>query len=205
MKNKKNFLNILYNPYNSKNYNVSKKLLLNNHFLIKYTSMFRLFLSIMFILISYNSYADKNMMIGSLGKSEEVNRTIKVIMYDNYYEPSSFNIKSGETIKFEVVNAGELVHEFNIANAMMHKKHQPEMERMVENEILLADSIDKEKMKKMAKMDKSMGHSHSNSVLLEPNEKGDIVWKFENAMNIEIACNVPGHYQVGMIAKVDIK
>ena len=200
-----NFLSIPNNLYVSKNYNVSKKLLLNNHFLIKYTNMFRLFLSIMFILISNNSYADKNMMIGSLGKPEEVNRIIKVIMYDNYYEPNSFNIKSGETIKFEVVNAGELVHEFNIANAMMHKKHQPEMERMVENEILLADSIDKEKMKKMAKMDKSMGHSHSNSVLLEPNEKGDIVWKFENAMNIEIACNVPGHYQIGMIAKVDIK
>ena len=167
--------------------------------------MLKKFLVIAIILISFKSYADKNMMIGSLGKPEEVNRVIKVIMHDNYYEPSSFNIKSGETIKFEVVNAGELVHEFNIANAMMHKKHQPEMEKMVENEILLADSIDKEKMTKMAKMDKSMGHSHSNSVLLEPNERGDIVWKFENAMNIEIACNVPGHYQVGMIANVDIK
>ncbi len=176
--------------------------------------MNKLILIILFILISFKSFADKNMMIGSLGKVQEINRTIKVVMYDNYYEPNSFNIKSGETIKFEVVNAGELVHEFNIANAMMHKKHQPEMEKMVENEILLADSIneilladsiDKEKMKKMAKMDKSMGHSHSNSVLLEPNEKGDIVWKFENAMNIEIACNVPGHYQIGMIAKVDIK
>ena len=159
----------------------------------------------LFTLISFKSFADKNMMIGSLGKVEEINRTIKVVMYDNYYEPNIFNIKSGETIKFEVVNAGELVHEFNIANAMMHKKHQPEMEKMVENEILLAGSIDKDKMKKMAKMDKAMGHSHSNSVLLEPKEKGDIVWKFENAMNIEIACNVPGHYQVGMIAKVDIK
>mgnify|MGYP001426472647 FL=1 len=167
--------------------------------------MNRLVLIILFSLISFNCFADKNMMIGSLGKVEEINRTIKVVMYDNYYEPSNFSIKSGETIKFEVINAGELVHEFNIANAMMHKKHQPEMEKMVENEILLADSIDKDKMKKMAKMDKAMGHSHSNSVLLEPKEKGDIVWKFENAMNIEIACNVPGHYQVGMIAKVDIK
>ena len=167
--------------------------------------MNKLILIILFTLISFKSFADKNMMIGSLGKVEEINRTIKVVMYDNYYEPNSFNIKSGETIKFEVVNAGELVHEFNIANAMMHKKHQPEMEKMVENEILLADSIDKKKMKRMSKMDKSMGHSHSNSVLLEPQEKGDIVWKFENAINIEIACNVPGHYQVGMIAKVDIK
>ena len=167
--------------------------------------MFRLFLTIVFILISYNSYADKNMMIGSLGKSEEVNRTIKVIMYDNYYEPSSFNIKSGETIKFEVVNAGELVHEFNIATKEMHIKHQPEMLKMVAMEILLGDKIDMKKMKEAAKSDHSMAHSHSNSVLLEPNEKGNIVWKFENAMNIEIACNVPGHYQIGMIAKVDIK
>ena len=164
-------------------------------------------IKIIFALLFINSfaYADKNMKIGSKGSVNEVSRVIKVVMYDNYYEPSSFQINAGETIKFEVENAGELVHEFNIANKMMHIKHQPEMEKMVENEILFADSIDKDKMKKMAKMDKSMGHSHSNSVLLEPKQKGDIIWKFDNAVNIEVACNVPGHYQAGMIAKVNIK
>ena len=163
-------------------------------------------ITILFTLLFLNSlaYADKNMKIGSKGDETDVTRVIKVVMYDNYYEPSSFQIKEGETIKFEVENAGMLVHEFNIANKMMHMKHQPEMMKMVENEILLADSIDKEKMKKMAKMDKAMGHSHSNSVLLAPKEKEDIIWKFDNAVNIEVACNVPGHYQVGMIAKVDI-
>ena len=163
-------------------------------------------IKIIFILsfISSFAYADKDMKIGSKGNLNDVNRVVKVFMYDNYYEPSSLKIKAGETIKFELVNAGELVHEFNIANKMMHMKHQPQMEKMVENEILFADSIDKNKMKKMAKIDKSMGHSHSNSVLLEPKQKGDIIWKFDNAINIEIACNVPGHYQVGMIAKVDI-
>ena len=162
---------------------------------------------VLFFLIFINSlaYADKDMKIGSLGKESEVSRVIKVIMYDNYYSPSSFQIKAGETIKFEVENAGMLVHEFNIANKMMHIKHQPEMVKMAENGILLAFSIDKEKMKKMAKMDKSMGHSHSNSVLLEPKQKGEIIWKFDNAVNIEVACNVPGHYQAGMIAKVNIK
>ena len=165
------------------------------------------FIKILFVLLFLNSfaYADKNMKIGSKGNVNDISRVIKVIMYDNYYEPSSFQINAGETIKFEVENAGELVHEFNIANKMMHMKHQPEMEKMVENEILFADSIDKDKMKKMAKMDKSMGHSHSNSVLLEPKQKGDIIWKFDNAVNIEVACNVPGHYQAGMIAKVNIK
>ena len=161
---------------------------------------------ISFVLILINSFslADKNMKIGSKGKLSDVTRTIKVKMYDNYYEPNSFNIKKGETIKFEVRNLGELVHEFNIANAMMHLKHQPEMEKMVENEILLGDKIDKDQMHKMAAMDKSMGHSHSNSVLLAPKEKGIIIWKFENAVDIEIACNVPGHYQAGMIAAVNL-
>ena len=133
------------------------------------------------------AYADKNMKIGSKGKESEVSRVVKVVMYDNYYEPSSFQIKAGETVKFEVENAGMLVHEFNIANKMMHMEHQPEMMKMVENGILLAFSIDKEKMKKMAKIDKSMGHSHSNSVLLEPRQKGEIIWKFDNAVNIEVA------------------
>jgi uncharacterized cupredoxin-like copper-binding protein len=139
------------------------------------------------------------MKIGKKGKQEDVTRIIKVLMYDNYFEPSSFNVQSGETIKFEVENVGELVHEFNIANQTMHKDHQSEMQKLVEMEIILADSIDK-----MSMMDKSMAHSHANSVLLEPKESKDLIWKFENASNIEIACNVPGHYDVGMIAKVEI-
>ena len=157
------------------------------------------------ILFNTTLFADKNMKIGSKGKLSDVTRTIEVKMYDNYYEPNVFKIKKGETVKFKVKNLGELVHEFNIANPMMHIKHQPEMELMVENEILLGDRIDKDKMQKMAAMDKSMGHSHSNSVLLAPKEEGTLIWKFENAVNIEIACNVPGHYQTGMIAAVDLE
>jgi uncharacterized cupredoxin-like copper-binding protein len=167
----------------------------------------KIYILILFTVFSFStqSYADKNMMsVGTQGKSNEVTRVIKIKMYDNYFEPNSFNFKAEETVRFEVENFGELVHEFNIANSMMHKKHQPEMQKMVENEILFGDSIDRKKMAKMAKIDKSMSHQHSNSVLLEPKEKQDLIWKFSKAQNIEIACNVPGHYDVGMIAKVKI-
>ena len=159
---------------------------------------------LLFILIPNISIAGSMNMIGEKGNPTDVSKVIKVKMYDNYYEPNSFSFKKGETVKFEVINAGELVHEFNIANAMLHLKHQPEMSKMVEHEILLPDSIDKEKMKNMGKTDHAMGHAHSNSVLLSPNEKGTIIWKFVNAVNIEIACNVPGHYQDGMIATVSL-
>ena len=68
--------------------------------------------TILFAIIFLNSfaYADKNMKIGSKGNKTDVTRVIKVVMYDNYYEPSSFQIKEGETVKFEVENAGMLVH-----------------------------------------------------------------------------------------------
>ena len=142
-------------------------------------------------------------MIGEKGDPSEVSRIIQVKMYDNYYEPSEFKIKKNETIKFVVYNYGELVHEFNIATKKMHLKHQPEMMRMAENEILLVDRIDRKKMKEMSKKDHSMSHSHSNSVLLEPNQNAELIWKFSTDATLEAACNVPGHYDVGMIAKIN--
>ena len=59
-----------------------------------------------------------------------------------------------------------------------------------------------EKMKEMSKEDHSMGHSHANSVLLEPDENGEIIWKFNTEAKLEAACNIPGHYETGMIAKI---
>ena len=142
-------------------------------------------------------------MIGEKGNLSEVNRTIEIKMYDNYYKPKEIKIKKGETIKFIVYNYGELVHEFSIATKEMHLKHQPEMMKMVEKEILLGDRIDIKKMKKLAKTDHSMSHSHSNSVLLEPGKSAELIWKFNTDADLEAACNVPGHYDSGMIAKIN--
>ncbi len=160
-------------------------------------------LILIFFIIPNILFASSMKMIGEKGKLSDVDRTIEIKMYDNYFEPNEITIKKGETIKFIVSNYGELVHEFNIATKEMHIKHQPEMMKMVENQILLADKIDKKKMKEMAKKDHSMGHSHSNSVLLEPNQKAELIWKFNVNTNLEAACNVPGHYESGMIAKIN--
>ena len=148
-------------------------------------------------------FAGSMNMIGQKGIASEVDRVIEVKMFDNYYIPKKFKIKKNETIKFVVYNVGELVHEFNIATKNMHIKHQPEMALMVEKEILLADKIDYKKMKEASKKDHSMSHSHANSVLLEPGKKGELIWKFNTDTKLEVACNVPGHYESGMIAKIN--
>ena len=160
-------------------------------------------LILLFILIPSISIAASMSMIGEKGDPTEVVKVIKVKMYDNYYEPSEFKIKKNQTIKFIVYNYGEFVHEFNIATKKMHLKHQSEMMMMVENNILLSDRIDKKKMKELSKKNKLMSHSHSNSVLIEPSKSAEIIWKFNTEAELEAACNVPGHYEVGMIAKIN--
>ena len=143
-------------------------------------------------------------MIGMKGKASDVSKTIKVDMYDNYYKPKIINVKKGETVRFVVENKGVLVHEFNIATMMMHKKHGPEMLDMMKMGILLPNKINKEKMKQMAKINPKMAHSHSNSVLLEPKQKAELIWKFTSNAELFGGCNVPGHLEAGMISKINI-
>ena len=164
--------------------------------------MMRLIIIFLFLLTN-NTFAGPNMLIGEEGKHSDVVKTITIKMYDNFFEPAQINIKKNDTIKFIVLNAGKLVHEFNIATKAMHLKHQSEMNMLVEKEILLPDRIDRQKQKKMAKKNPSVSHSHSNSVLLSPGERAELIWKFSNKVKLEAACNVPGHYEVGMISKIN--
>ena len=113
--------------------------------------MKKLIFIFIFIFIPNILFAGSMKAIGVKGNGQNVDRVIKVLMYDNYYQPNNFKVKKNETIKFIVQNKGELVHEFNIATKAMHLKHQTEMMEMVENEIILVDKIDKIKMKEMAK------------------------------------------------------
>ncbi|MEH6669620.1 cupredoxin domain-containing protein [Halopseudomonas sp.] len=150
--------------------------------------------------------------IGEPGSVSDANRTINVAMYDNYYEPESIEVKPGETVRFVIENKGSLVHEFNIGTASMHEAHQAEMMMMVEHGVIQGGKLNKEMAgmdHSMMDMDMDMGKGHSmkhddpNSVLLEPGENKEIIWKFAEKGAIEFACNVPGHYQAGMYGDVN--
>jgi len=146
----------------------------------------------------------KKAEIGKPGDNANVSRTIKINMYDNYYEPENLNLKEGETVRFLITNKGDFVHEFNIATAAMHKAHGPEMEMMVEHGVLEPDKINWDAAKKMQE---SMGHGmhkDGNSVLLEPGQTGKIVWTFPKHAKLEFACNIPGHYDSGMMGKIKL-
>jgi len=140
--------------------------------------------------------------IGEPGKKSEVTRTIQITMGDSYFEPENISVKRGETIRFVIKNDGDFVHEFNIGTAAMHADHQKEMMMMMEHGALEADKINHKMMKMDMGNGKSMQHDDPNSVLLEPSKSAEVIWKFSEKTKLEFACNVPGHYESGMMGEV---
>lgn len=156
--------------------------------------------------------------IGKAGDASSVTRTVKIVMHDNYFDMENLSVKRGETIRFVITNAGQLVHEFNIGTKAMHAAHGEEMLTMMQHGALESDKINHDKMKMDMKMDikmdmkmdmamrggETMRHDDANSVLLEPGKSAKIVWKFPDTatVQLEFACNIPGHYDAGMVGKV---
>lgn len=142
---------------------------------------------------------------GEPGKASEVSKTIEVEMHDNYYSLESIDVKKGQTVRFLVKNMGEFVHEFNIGTPDQHVAHQPEMLMMIEHGILEADKINRGMMSMDMGGGKTMEHNDPNSVLLEPGETKEVVWLFSDSGTLEYACNVPGHYDAGMVGQINFK
>ncbi len=141
--------------------------------------------------------------IGEPGKASEATRIIEIEMTDNRFALEQISVESGQTIRFVLKNTGEFVHEFNIGTAAMHAEHQTEMAMMFDTGVLEVDKIRYDKMDMGG--GQTMDHDDPNSVLLEPEKSAQIVWKFNSDARLEFACNIPGHYDAGMMGDIVIR
>lgn len=142
--------------------------------------------------------------VGKPGHADQATRTVAVAMYDNYYEPESIDAKAGETVRFTVTNHGAFVHEFNIGTAAMHAAHQDEMMMMVEHGVIEPDRINHHMMDVDTGGGHVMSHDDPNSALLAPGESAEVIWTFTEAVPLEFACNMPGHYDAGMMGDITV-
>lgn len=125
-------------------------------------------------------------------------RVVRVEMTDNAYNMQRIQVRAGETIRFVAVNRGQFLHEFSFAPAAVHAAHRPEMAMMMEHGMITPERVVSLNMSMPG--GHSMSHTAPNTVLVEPGKTGEISWRFDRAGTIEIACNVPGHYETGMRA-----
>ncbi|MFD2205927.1 cupredoxin domain-containing protein [Kiloniella antarctica] len=158
---------------------------------------------ISFAMASAGHGSVKEISIGQPGEAAHVSRTIDVNLEDNFFTPETIEVSKNQTVRFVIKNTGEFVHEFNIGTAAMHASHQKEMMMMVDHGMLEVDKVNRD-----MKMDMGeggmMSHDDPNSVLLEPGETAEIIWQFPEAAELEFACNVPGHYDSGMMGEITV-
>jgi uncharacterized cupredoxin-like copper-binding protein len=123
---------------------------------------------------------------GEPGNPKRPSRTVEVVMREGdgrmFYEPERLEVKRGEQIRFVIVNAGELAHEFVVADTKDNLKHA-------------------ELMKKYPDME----HDDPNGKTLQPKARTEMLWRFTKRGEFEFACLIPGHREAGMTGKVIVK
>jgi len=119
---------------------------------------------------------------GKQGDPKRIDRTIKVDMSDRMrFTPASLSIKQGETIRFIVKNSGKVMHEFVLGNMAELKEHA-------------------ELMKKFPNME----HDEPYMAHVPPGKTETIVWQFTKAGEFHFGCLLPGHFEAGMVGKVNV-
>jgi len=151
---------------------------------------------------------------GKPAKAAQATRTVEIKLGEMFFEPESIDVKPGETVRFVIHNTGSLLHEFNLGSAAMHAGHQKEMQQMMDSGMLTPTGMHDMSRMDPGSMDHSkmghgdmpmMNHDDPNSVLVEPGNTAELTWTFSKATSLEFACNIPGHYQAGMVGKLTVK
>ena len=143
---------------------------------------------------------DNAVDIGQAGDISHIDRVIEVDLGEMYFDPSSFDVERGETIRFVLNNSGRVVHEFAIGTEAMQNSHAGEMRALMAEGMMTTRELRHDRMIEAGRM-----HLDANSRLLEPRQSTELVWTFSGDQDaLIIACNVPGHRAAGMEAAVVI-
>ena len=119
---------------------------------------------------------------GIAGDPGNVSRTIKVVMSDDMkFTPNQISIKKDETIRFQIVNSGKVMHEMVIGNKKELDEHAAMMLKHP-----------------------NMEHDEPYMAHVEPGKAQDLIWQFNRAGEFDFACLIPGHYQANMVGKIKV-
>jgi len=120
---------------------------------------------------------------GREGDPKKASRTVKIDMSDAMrFTPTALAIKQGETVRFNVRNAGKTMHEMVLGTMKELKEHA-------------------ELMKKHPGME----HDEPYMAHVAPGKTERIVWQFTKPGEFYYGCLIPGHFEAGMIGKVVVR
>ena len=119
---------------------------------------------------------------GIAGDARSVQRTIQVSMGDSMrFVPDAIQVRRGETVKFVLRNAGQLMHEFVLGTRKELEAHAALMVKFP-----------------------NMEHAEPYMAHVPPGQTAVIVWTFNRPGAFEFACLIAGHFQAGMIGTLTV-
>ena len=127
-------------------------------------------------------------VLGEAASADAATRTIEIVMLETedgrmIFEPGAIDVDEGETVRFAIVNQGQLEHELVFNTTMEIAAHKAEM--------MAADHVHT--------------HDSDNALTLQPGESGELAWTFTSAGVFEFACLIPGHYDAGMFGPLTVR
>lgn len=129
-----------------------------------------------------HGHGKEDSAVGKAGDPKNISRIIKVEMSDTMrFTPSRITARRGQTIKFVVTNTGKVRHEMVLGTAGELKAHAELMRKFPE-----------------------MEHADPNQITVEAGKTGEIIWQFTRAGTFDFACLQPGHFEAGMMGKVEV-
>jgi uncharacterized cupredoxin-like copper-binding protein len=119
---------------------------------------------------------------GIAGDAKDARRTIQIAMTDDMrLNPSTIDVKEGETVRFVVENKGKVLHEMVIGTKQSLDEHAALMQKFPK-----------------------MEHDEPHMAHVSAGKRGELVWNFNRAGDFDFACLIPGHYQAGMVGKIKV-
>lgn len=119
---------------------------------------------------------------GSSTDTEASESTVQATLNDDMtIALSETEFSVGETVVFEVTNAGEVTHELYLGDEAAQAEHADEMAEMG-----------------------GIGHDEPSGVSVEPGATEQLEYTFTEAGEILGGCHEPGHYEAGMVTALTV-
>jgi uncharacterized cupredoxin-like copper-binding protein len=120
---------------------------------------------------------------GRKGDPSKVSRTIELDLSDAMrFAPAELAVKRGETVRFRLKNSGKVMHEMVLGTMRDLEAHAETMRN-----------------------DPGMHHhGEPGMVHVAPGKTASLVWQFTNPGEFHYACLVPGHFEAGMVGRIQV-
>jgi uncharacterized cupredoxin-like copper-binding protein len=122
-------------------------------------------------------------------------RQVNVLMHDYSFSPRTVYLVAGETVRFQIVNAGLVEHEFVLGDddvqrawVMAHARATPPAAFATAPPASVEPQLAERGVR----------------VLLGPGQGTSVIYRVPADSRLQLMCHLPGHLERGMVAAVDI-